>query len=101
MLAAFFAPGIVFLLAGAAVAAGDLLVDWPHAHWLALHLAFVGGVSQLVLGAGQFFAGAFLATDPPSRRLLGTQLATWNVGTVLVAIGVPERVDPLLPRFPR
>jgi hypothetical protein len=51
---------------------------------------FVGGVSQLVLGAAQFFAGAFLATDPPRRELVRVQLVTWNVGALLVAIGVHE-----------
>ena len=56
--------------------------------WLALHFAFVGGISQLVLGAAQFFACAFLATDPPSRRMVRGQLGVWNCGTVAVAIGV-------------
>ena len=73
-MAAFFALGIGFMLAGAAVAAIDAAAGYP-GHWLALHLVFVGGVSQLVLGAGQFFAGAFLATDPPRRWLVRLQLA--------------------------
>jgi hypothetical protein len=93
MLAAFFAGGIAFLLAAAGVAIVDALTDWPRGHWLALHLAFVGGVSQLVLGAGQFFAGAFLATDPPSRLLVRVQLAAWNSGAVLVAAGVVRGTD--------
>jgi nitrite reductase (NO-forming) len=93
MLAAFFLPGIGFLAAGAAIGIADGLSDWPWGHWLALHLAFVGGVSQLVLGAGQFFAGAFLATDPPSKRLIGLQLGTWNAGAVLVAAAVPGGHD--------
>jgi nitrite reductase (NO-forming) len=93
MLAAFFLPGIGFLLAAAVVGAIDATASWAPAHWLALHLAFVGGVSQLVLGAGQFFAGAFLATDPPSKRLIAVQLATWNAGAILVAVGVPSSLD--------
>jgi nitrite reductase (NO-forming) len=93
MLAAFFAGGLAFLLAGAVVAIVDAATEWPRGHWLALHLAFVGGISQLVLGAGQFFAGAFLATDPPSRALVRIQLAAWNVGAVLVAAGVVQGVD--------
>ena len=67
--------------------------DWLH--WLALHLLFLGGISQLVLGAGQFFVCAFLATDPPPRRLVDAQLAAWNAGTVLVAIGVPTDLTAL------
>lgn len=93
LLAAFFAFGICFLLAGAVVAAVHTSIDWAQGHWLALHLVFVGGVSQLVLGAGQFFAGAFLATAPPSRKLIALQLAAWNGGALLVAVGVPSGRD--------
>lgn len=86
LLAAFFTAGIACLVAGGAVALADALADWPAGRWLALHLLLVGGVSQLVLGAGQFFAGAFLATDPPPRWLIGVQLGSWNGGTALVAV---------------
>ncbi len=89
LLSAFFACGVAFLLAAAIVAVVHAVTGWADGHWLALHLAFVGGVSQLVLGAGQFFAGAFLATAPPGRALVRVQLLTWNAGTVLVAAGVP------------
>jgi nitrite reductase (NO-forming) len=88
-MAAFFTAGIGFMIAGAAVAVIHAAAGWAPGHWLALHLIFVGGVSQLVLGAGQFFAGAFLATDPPSRGLVRLQFVTWNAGTLLVAFGVP------------
>ncbi len=90
MLAAFFVLGIAYLVAGACVAMVHAATGWAPGHWLALHLVFVGGVSQLVLGAGQFFAGAFLATDPPRRSLFRLQLAAWNAGTLLVAVGVPD-----------
>ncbi|HEU4978190.1 MAG TPA: hypothetical protein VFT42_04790, partial [Solirubrobacteraceae bacterium] len=89
MLGSFFVPGLAFLLAAAGVAIYGALGTWPQAHWLALHLAFVGGVSQLVLGAGQFFAGAFLATDPPGRATIRAQLVLWNLGAALIAAGVP------------
>ena len=94
-MSAFFAPAIVFLLAalGAGLAHAITGRDWLH--WLALHLALLGGVSQLVLGAGQFFVCAFLATDPPSRRLIAAQLLAWNAGTLLVAVGVPTATGPL------
>jgi nitrite reductase (NO-forming) len=91
LLAGFFLVALGFLLAGAVVAvlhAAD--AAGPHGRWLALHLVLLGGVSQLVLGAGQFFATAFLATDPPPRGLTRAQLATWSAGTVLVAVGVPR-----------
>ena len=63
---------------------------WAWGRWLTLHLAFVGGVSQLVLGASQFFAGAFLATDPPPRRLVRAELVGWNLGAVILAIAIPR-----------
>lgn len=89
LLAAFFAAALLMLVAAAAAGMANALDGRSWLHWLALHLALLGGVSQLVLGAGQFFACAFLATDPPSRRVVGAQLAVWNAGTVLVAVGVP------------
>lgn len=78
----------MLLVAGAGAIAHAITGD-ARLHWLALHLALLGGVSQLVLGAGQFFVCAFLATTPPSRRVAGAQLATWNTGILLVALGVP------------
>ncbi|MEO6857144.1 MAG: hypothetical protein ABI323_00940, partial [Solirubrobacteraceae bacterium] len=77
--------GIAYALTG---------LDWLH--WIALHLALLGGVSQLIVGAGQFFSCAFLATDPPSRRMIGAQLLAWNTGTALVAVGVPTAITPLV-----
>ncbi|MBA3865608.1 MAG: hypothetical protein H0X42_04565 [Solirubrobacterales bacterium] len=93
---AFFICGIGFLLAAAAVGIAQWIAPWPWGHWLALHLAFVGGVSQLVLGATQFFAGAFLATDPPPRVLIRAQILYWNAGAILLAVAVPERADTLI-----
>ncbi len=93
---AFFVCGVAFLLAAAVVGIAQWLDPWPQGRWLALHLAFVGGVSQLILGASQFFAGAFLATDPPPRGIVRLQIATWNSGTILLAIAVPERSDALI-----
>lgn len=90
LLAAFFLAAIVFFLAGAIVAILTALdaIGW-YGHWLTLHLVLVGGVSQLILGAAQFFSTAYLATDPPSKSMVRAQLATWNSGTVLLAAGVP------------
>ena len=93
---AFFICGIGFLLTAAAVGVAQWIAPWPWGHWLALHLAFVGGVSQLILGASQFFAGAFLATDPPPRVLVRAQVVCWNIGAILLAIAVPEQADGLI-----
>jgi hypothetical protein len=83
------------LLASALAALAYVITGRDWLHWLALHLALLGGVSQLVLGAGQFFVCAFLATDPPPRRLIAGQLVAWNAGTLLVAVGVPTASSPL------
>jgi nitrite reductase (NO-forming) len=87
---AFFVCGIAFLVAAALAALIDAVSPWSWGRWLALHLAFVGGVSQLVLGASQFFAGAFLATDPPPRRLVRAELLAWNLGAVVLAVAIPR-----------
>lgn len=89
MLVAFFACAVAMLVVAAAVATAGTLLGLEDARWLALHLAFVGGVSQLVLGAAQFFVCAFLATDPPRRALLRAQLVVWNAAAVAIAVGVP------------
>jgi nitrite reductase (NO-forming) len=96
LLAAFFAAGIAFMLAAAVFGAISEATGVWWQHWVALHLLFLGGISQLVLGAAQFFTCAFLATDPPSRRLIGAQLGAWNAGTILIAIGVPTATTPLV-----
>ncbi|HEY8467109.1 MAG TPA: hypothetical protein VIL04_09925 [Solirubrobacterales bacterium] len=90
---AFFVAGIAFVVAGVIVGAGEVARGWEWGRWLALHLVFVGGISQLVLGASQFFLGAFLATDPPPRGLVRAQLASWNAGAILLALGVPLGSD--------
>jgi nitrite reductase (NO-forming) len=95
MLVAFFAFGTAALALGAGIAIAGTLAGADDARWLALHLVFLGGVSQLVLGAAQFFVCAFLATDPPPRRLLRLELVTWNAGVVAIAVGVPADLTAL------
>lgn len=94
-LTAFLAAGVAWLAAGAAAAAGAALGGPPELRWLALHFAFVGGVSQLIVGAAQFFACAFLATEPPSRRAVRSELVLWNTATSCIAIGVTWDLVPL------
>lgn len=93
MLVGFFATGIAFFLAAAVAGVLGAVDDSRWLQWIALHLALLGGVSQLVLGAAQFFACAFLATSPPSRRLVRLQLSGWSVAVVLVVTGVPTGID--------
>jgi len=93
---AFFLAGATFLVAGAVCGIWQTIDPWLWGRWLALHLAFVGGVSQLVLGASQFFSGAFLATDPPPRSLVRGQFVLWNLGAVGLAVAVPSGSSLLL-----
>lgn len=96
VIGAFFLAGALFILAGAVVAVADAIDPWRWGRWLGLHLLFIGGISQLILGASQFFAGAFLATDPPPRGLIRAQFVTWNVGTIYLAAAVPWGVEPFV-----
>lgn len=92
----FFIAAVAFFLAAVVAGVIQSLWPWPWGRWLALHLAFVGGVSQLILGASQFFTAAFLATDPPPRALVRVQLITWNVGAALLAFAVPNGLDEVI-----
>jgi nitrite reductase (NO-forming) len=89
VLGLFLAAGLLALLAGGGLAIVHAAGGSWWLHWASLHLLFLGGVSQLVLGAGQFFVCAFLATSPPSRALVAAQLGTWNAGVLLIVAGVP------------
>jgi hypothetical protein len=80
----FTGPAVAFTLAAVAVALVRSRQQFDHGWWLVAYLALVGGVSQLILGAGQFALGAGSA----GRRVLAGQLILWNVGVVLVPIGV-------------
>lgn len=88
-LTVFFAAAMLYLVAGVIVGGLNVFAGIANGRWLALHLIFLGGLSQLVLGASQFFAGAFLATDPPSRIVIRLQFALWNLGTLAIVFGGP------------
>ncbi len=91
----FLAVGVGWMAVAALTGVLTALTDDSDLRWLALHLAFVGGVSQLVIGAAQFFACAFLATGPPSRASVRLELALWNVAVIAIAVGVPLDVTAL------
>jgi nitrite reductase (NO-forming) len=90
------AAGVVLLVGAAGTAIVGELAGWDRAAWAGLHLALLGGVSQLVIGVSQFFVTAFLATSPPSRRVTVSEVAAWSVGSVAVVIGVAVGSDPLV-----
>lgn len=94
-LTAFLAVGVGWMAAAAGTGIAAAVSGSYDLRWLALHFAFVGGVSQLVIGAGQFFACAFLATDPVPRRTVRAELALWNAAVVAIALGVPLGLNAL------
>ena len=89
VIGAYFVAALAFLVAGLATAILNTGLDLHYGRWLALHLLFVGGISQLIFGASQFFVGAYLATGPPPRRLVRLEIASWNLGAVALAVAVP------------
>lgn len=83
-----FVPPALLMLAAAAIALILALAGiGGQARWLALHLALLGGASQLIIGVGQFFVCSYLATTPPPDRLLAAQLGAFNGGVLLLAAG--------------
>ncbi|MBJ7348262.1 MAG: hypothetical protein JHC87_06805 [Thermoleophilaceae bacterium] len=88
MLIAHYGAALVFILAGALLALAHATGLSSGSRWLPLHLALIGGVSQLVIASALFFAGAFFATDLPKRWVIRTQLLLWNIGAVLTVVGV-------------
>ncbi|HLH66971.1 MAG TPA: hypothetical protein VKV27_14840 [Solirubrobacteraceae bacterium] len=72
MLVAFFGAGLTMLLAGLAALIAFVACGLWWLRWLALHLALLGGVSQLVLGVK---AGRKV---DHLRRLKSGPRAGWN-----------------------
>ena len=73
-----------FTLAAAMVAAARSQQPFDHGWWLVAYLLLVGGLSQLIFGAGQFALGAASARP----RVLAGELVFWNLGALLVPVGV-------------
>jgi hypothetical protein len=80
----FLASASVLIVAGGAVAAVNSAAPFGHGSWLAAYLVLVGGVSQVVLGAGRLA----LHAPPLTRGLPPAQLALWNIGSLAVPAGV-------------
>jgi hypothetical protein len=80
----FLACAGVLIVAGGGVAAVNSAAPFGHGSWLAAYLVLVGGVSQILLRAGQLALGAprLNPAVPP------TQLVLWNLGSLVVPAGV-------------
>jgi hypothetical protein len=81
---AFLASAGVLIVAGGVVAAVNSAAPFAHGSWLAAYLVLVGGVSQVLLGAGRLA----LRAPRPTPTLLWAQLVLWNLGSLAVPAGV-------------
>jgi hypothetical protein len=76
------------LAAAIAAAVARSQQPFEHGWWLVAYLALVGALSQFLLVSGQL---GFIRTRCRARRyrrLVRTEVALWNLGTVLVPAGV-------------
>jgi hypothetical protein len=94
VLRAYWAAGAGFLVAAVVVAALNAASPFERGWWLASYLFLVGGVSQVLLGGGQYVVAAGRHAALPARRRSWTQLALWNIGTAVVAVADMARVMP-------
>ena len=82
------ALGATSVVAGGLVAVVTGPLQLAHGSWAAAYLVLINGVAQVALGNAQ----AALAPRAPSRHVLATQLAAWNVGGAAVIGGTLVRV---------
>lgn len=85
--------GICCVVLGGLVAAVTEPLRLDHGSWLAAYLVLVGGVTQCAMGRARTWC-----LDPMHpRRRDWAQIATWNLGNVLVVVGTlvgePRWVD--------
>lgn len=90
--APFFLSATLFLLVAGALALAQLIDPWflpglAAWRWPAVHLAFVGGATQLIVGAIAFFAVTLLMTDAPPAWLTRAQWLLVNAGALALAGG--------------
>ncbi len=84
----FAGPAAVFALAAAAAAVVRSVRPFDHGWWLVAFLALVGGLSQVALGGGQRALAGCRVPTRPAGRVLVAELVLWNLGTVVVPVGV-------------
>jgi len=84
-LLAFWALSVAFVVAAAVVAVANATSPFARGWWLVAYLFLVGGVSQVLLGVGQFRLAARADVDPGPSTLLWAQITLWNTGTLAVA----------------
>jgi hypothetical protein len=94
VLRAYWAAGAGFAVAAAVVSGLNAASPFERGWWLASYFLLVGGISQVLLGGGQYVVAAGRHAAPPARWHSWTQLALWNIGTAVVAVADMVRVVP-------
>lgn len=75
--------GAASVIVGGVVAAVTSPLRLDHGSWAAAYLVLVNGVAQVALDRAQ----RALAVDRPSRAIVATELATWNLAGLAVIGG--------------
>ncbi len=84
--------GAASVVAGGLVAAITAPAGLERGSWVAAYLVLVTGVAQVALGAGQ----AYLAPAAPSRAVVVTEFAAWNLGSASVVTGTLMGAVPIV-----
>lgn len=91
------ALAVAFGCAAAIGAAVRLSNQYAHGWWLVAYLLLVGAVAQLLVAPGGTWVARRLGAPTPLERHRWWGLGLWNLGTVLVPIGVfTDRASPVL-----
>ncbi|MBI2941451.1 MAG: hypothetical protein HYY04_13540 [Chloroflexi bacterium] len=90
--APFFASATLFLLVAAGLEVArtanvPVLPDLAGWRWPVIHLVFVGGATQLIIGSMTFFGVTLLMTAPPPGWLMRAQWVLVNAGALGLAGG--------------
>jgi hypothetical protein len=80
--------GLAFLFAADIAAWLRATAPFEHGWWLVTYLALVGCVAQLLLARGRSTLLSRLRCAQPGGAWLRGEIALWNVGAVLVPVGV-------------
>jgi hypothetical protein len=86
----------IFLLGGALGLVANTASPFPHGWWLVAYLSLVGGLAQLLLGAGPYVLAGRARCQAQQDSLVLLQLGLWSLGTVTVAAGELAEVSPVL-----
>lgn len=80
--------GLAFLLAADTAAWLRATAPFEHGWWLVSYLALVGCVAPLLLARGRAALLSRLRCAQPSRAWLWYEIGLWNVGAMVVPVGV-------------